>query len=445
MIARPLSPAERMTDLFDRAATLNFTTVATLLGPLTESQLVAALRRLEQRHPLLTAHLVRDAHGSCSIAPGDAPVTLRTIDGSADTVQQQLERSLCHRVWADRGPRAELVWVRLGRARSTLLLTLHHVVSDGSSGIFAMRDLLALLEHEADVAVAELPAPAQESFFPALFASLEEQTLASLAQAMPPPEGPRPFRLRSAEPAPMAQRRAVVTTIRIARSETEALLLRARQARATVHGVVSAALSLAIAAEPSATPLQRIAHPVSLRRYLRRYFPETAPIGEAVGYYVSSVNTDHQVRADRDLAELARDITQAVRSKLEEHEPLVTGPVRGPYFAARAGALGEEALRELAEQKVFIGTTAVSNLGALEQLGVEPAVGALEVEDLYFAMASSIMAAYGAAVVSHRGGLIMQLTHVEPLIERAVATRVAERLHAQLSAFARQEKRAADC
>lgn len=424
-----------MTDIFDRAATLNFTTVATIRGALAEMQLSAALRCLERRHPLLTARIAR-VENDWSLVPGEGqPIPLRTLDGTADTVHEVLEASLCHRVWDDRGPRAELVWVRLEPERSTLLLVLHHVVSDGSSGILAMRDLLALLDHPVDAAIEAVPAPAQDSYFPALFESIKERFLLSAAQGMRPAEGPRPFRLRREEQAPLAERRAVVTRVQLTQSESHELLLQARRLGATVHGAVCAAFSLAIAAEPGATPLQRLSHPVSLRRYLRQYFPETQPIGDAVGYYVSGVDTEHQVEPTSDLVELAREISLAVRTKLTEHEPLLAAPIRGPYFAERASALGLDALRDVAEQKVFTGTYGISNLGPLERLGIAPTVGALEIEDLYFAIAASVMGALSAAVVSHRGRLSIHITHIEPLIASSAASRVAARLRELLGAF----------
>jgi hypothetical protein len=435
MLARPLAPAERMTDIFDRASTLNFTTVATISGPLSEQRLNAALRCLERRHPLLTARIAREG-GACSLVPGEArPIPLFVLSGGSDTTQQAMEASLCHRVWDDVGPRAELSWVRHSPDRSTLLLCLHHVVSDGSSGILALRDLLALLDHPRPETIEALPAPGQDAFFPPQFASIRAQFMAAVAQGQPPAEGPMPFRLRAAASVPIGERRAGVERVWLSQSESSDLLVQGRRAVATVHGLVCAALSLAIAREPDAVPLQRLAHPVNLRRYLREYFPETQPIGDAIGYYVSAVNSDHQVEPTRELAALAREVTDAVRARKAEHEPLLTAPIRGPYFAERAIGLGLDAFRELAEQKVFTGTYGISNLGPLEQFGVEPHVGALELEDVFFAAAGSVMGALSASVVSFRGRLSVQLTFVEPLIARSTAQRIAQRMREILSAF----------
>jgi NRPS condensation-like uncharacterized protein len=435
MQARPLVPGERMTDVFDRASTLNFTTIASVRGRLSKESLRAALRKLEQRHPLLRARIARDGD-AWSFVPGEAaPIELTCVEGAPELVAGLGEASLQHRVWDDRGPRAELTWVRHSADHSSLLLSLHHVVSDGSSGILAMRDLLGFVDQTDDVPVQELPSPGQDHFFPALHAELKASALRALAERPRTPPSV-PFRLRSAAASAFEERRAAVTRFRLSLPESQRLFTAAKRNNATVHGVVCAAVSLAIAQESPTPALQQVSHPVNLRRYLSESFPGGPAIGDAVGYYVSSVTTDHTLDAQRDLAELAREINVAVNEKKAAHEPLINAPVRGPLLTERAQSMTAEAFRELAEQKVFVGTYALSNLGALERMGVGERIGELELEEVYFVLASSVMGAFGIACVSHRGRLSLQFTYVEPLIARRQAERVAERARQQLVRFA---------
>jgi NRPS condensation-like uncharacterized protein len=315
-----------------------------------------------------------------------------------------------------------------------VLLCLHHVVSDGSSGILAMRDLLGFVDQTDDVPVEELPSPGQDSFFPAMHAQLKASTLAALADRSSTPSTV-PFRLRSTTPTPFEERRAAVTGFRLAAPESQRLFAAAKRVGASVHGVVCAAISLAVAQESSAPLLHQIAHPVNLRRYLSETFPSGPAIGDAIGYYVSSISTDHTLDAQRDLGELAGEISQAVREKKAAHEPLITGPVRGPSLTERAAGMGAEAFRTMAEEKVFLATYAVSNLGELERLGVMERIGSLELEDIYFVLAGSVLGAFSIAAVSFGGRLTLQFTYVEPLIARRQAERVAERARQQLARF----------
>ena len=63
------------------------------------------------------------------------------------------------------GPRARCIWLRHGEADSTLLLTFHHVISDGKSGVLVMRDLIRLLA-DPSLELPEIPTATLESFFP---------------------------------------------------------------------------------------------------------------------------------------------------------------------------------------------------------------------------------------------------------------------------------------
>ena len=429
-----MSPGERMTDVFDRASTLNFTTVATVRGVFSEAQLRGALGCLMRRHPLLTARIERGSD-SWSLNPGEAAaIPLSVADGDLDSVGSRVSESLNHRCWEDSGPRGELTWIRHAADHSSLLLCLHHTVSDGSSGILAMRDLLAFLEQPSDAAIEELAAPGQDHYFPPLFAELRDRFLASVAGA-PPPAQARPFRLRTNGTAPIEQRRTYTTAIRLDREDSDRVTNYARRIGATVHGVLCASVSAAIARESdlAAPQLHRFAHPVTLRRYLAERFPAQPVIGDAVGYYVSSVHTDHEVHPRREFDQLAREFSEAVRAKLDAHEPLLTAPIRGPMLAQRAEKLGMDAFRTWVEADVFTGTFALSNLGALERLGARTQVGSLTVEDLYFAIAPSILGPFSGAAVSFDGRITLQLTHVEPLLQQEVVQRIADRVRHQLT------------
>src|SRR5262245_40805027 len=162
--ARPLCPAERATDVFDRASTLNFTAVARVRGHLTPERLTGAVRALEAKHPLLRARI--DREGELRYVPGEAaPIPLQVEHASASDWSRFAAQTLEHKIWPDEGPRAELTWLDHGEGRSTLLLCLHHLVSDGSSGIIAMRDLLGFVADPA--AVPEVvPSPGQRAFYP---------------------------------------------------------------------------------------------------------------------------------------------------------------------------------------------------------------------------------------------------------------------------------------
>lgn len=243
-----------------------------------------------------------------------------------------------------------------------------------------------------------------------------------------PPPARKALRLSRWEDASFGARRAYTRRLRLSAPASDALARRARQAGATVHGAIMAAFALAIAQETGESDLQRMAHPVDLRRYLRERDPSAPAIPDVMGYYVSSITTEHEVQPDSALEPLAREITQAVRAAKAGREPPWTAPVRGPLLVERTRDLDIDAFRELCEHRVFTNTFGVSNLGALERWGAQNTVGKLEVKDFFFAGASSVFNQLGASAVSFAGRTALLLNCVEPLVDRSLLDALGMRI-----------------
>lgn len=432
---RALDAMERMTDRFDRAATLNFTTVVECDGVLPDEALRRALRAVEARHPLLRSAITEGGAGDGPrFVPGAAAeIPVDVEDGDAERVQTLVQRSLVHRPWALAGPRGYLRVVRMGSERSILLLTLHHTVSDGSSGFLLVRDLLRA--SQGLPLGGHLPSPGPKHFLPpptdqtsaAVRRMLDE--LAALGQ---------PSRFQDQE-APAAQRVPHVRVLRLTRSATDRMLSRCKGAGGTVQGWLVAVLARAVAAELTRdraheSVVLRVGHPVDLRRYLDRWHGGQAEIGERVGYYVSAVDTAHRVGRQQDLPALAREVSTALQMALERGYPLLTGPVAGVTLHQRTVEMADEAFRAFAEQHAMLGAFGLSNLGRLEALGLSGEVGALRVRSGYFVTASSVFGALGAAASTFAGRLTLALQCVAPLMGQdrfeRVAAQVAETLEA---------------
>lgn len=425
-----------MVDAFDRANTLSFTVIAELTGELTASAIEDALRKLETRHPLLCAQVIRDGHDIVLSRGEGAHIPLTVEHGDAARLLDLAAKSIEHRVWLDGGPRAELTWLRFDDRRSALLLCLHHLVSDGSSGMIAMRDLLSFIV-APDTVTEPLDSPGLHAFLPAQDTGLAAygRALALIAKTV---TGAKPQRLRAAL-CPPSQRRAQLAPIDLTEVQTARLVARARRDGATAHGVLCAALGLAVAAENDGTMQQRITHPVDLRRYLRSRDPQAAhagAIGDRVGYYVSSVDTDHAVTPSTTLATLTRDVTASIRRKKQLGVPLLTAPIAGPLVVRATRNMTPERFCRLAERDLMLSTFSVTNLGRLESLGLHPAVGALRVDNVWFAAAGSVLAALGASATTFQERLRMVISGAEPLIAPAVFARITQRVSDQLTQYA---------
>jgi NRPS condensation-like uncharacterized protein len=423
-----------MADRFEPAGTQNFTTITTLRGVLSEERLARALCCLEKRHPLLRARIDRSEPEQKFVAGEAREIPLFVVQASEAELPALIARSIEPCAWNELGYHAQLSWVQHAPEHSSLLLRQHHLVSDGGSGILAMRDLLNFLDDPDLERVEPLPSLGQDAYFPASFAQLREKVLEQIRAGKPP--APKPLRLSRWEDASPTSRRAYVRPLRLSEQASDALAHRARKDGATVHGALMAAFALAIAQETGESGLQRLTHPVDLRRYLREYEPSCAAIPEVMGYYVSSVTTDHEVHGSSELGALAREVTEAVRTAKADREPLWSAPIRGPLLIERTRDLDVNAFRDVCEQRVFANTFAVSNLGPLERMGVASTVDKLQVEDFYFAGASSLMNQLGGSVVSFAGRLSLQLNCVEPLVPRELLDALAARMEGLLRAYA---------
>jgi NRPS condensation-like uncharacterized protein len=433
---RALSPTERMVDVLDRAYTMNFVTVARLRPSPSADSLRRALDRLVLRHPLLGAKLAR-RDGGVFFEEGPAPIPHHQKRGERAEMDACVAACLGHRVWPDDGPRAELFQITHAHGASTLLLNMHHVVGDGSSGIIAMRDLITYLA-QPQLVLPVLDAPTLQAFLPHDLHPWRTRVQA-LSLALGEVLSARPYRLRQDRPDDPSGRRSRQTSLRFPKTILSALAARAHAEETTVHGVLSAAALRGVVRAAHRTRLHaRMVHPVDMRRYLREVLGCALGPGEAVGNYVSSVDTNHAVELAHPVGKLAREVSSGIRESKARHVPLLTAPVLGPLLTRGVNEAGDlPHVRDKLERHAMHYTCGLTNLGHLEPLGVRQRVGPMFVERLYFAASSSVLSSIGAAVSTFAGELTLVLSWTEPQVQEEEAAVVAASIAGEVRAYAR--------
>jgi len=426
---RRLRPVEKMTRVADEGFTMNFGTSVLVSGEVDTDSLRRALDELVKRHPLLGSAVSDDrfAYGRA------APIPIAESNAPLEDADACIEADLQHSRWESEGPRARCVLVRHDASLATIALTFDHVTSDGSSGVIAMRDLL---EHYADrtTSAAPIASPGQDAFFPDGRGRARD-LLRALAKMREQGALPRPHRMGHRKPVVPEERRIRLRRIKLTRDETSTLVRRAKGADATVHGALVSALAIAIAESTKKEgdlPI-RVMHPVDMRRYLASTSTGvTKTIGDAIGYYVSSVETDHLVGAETTFDSLASDVTRGVRSAKERGEPFLSAPSAGRLLVLARSLLGASRFRDTAERKLLQGTFALTNLGELERLGVRETYGPLRVLSFGFVASPSIFGPFCASASTFGGELELVIHHVEPRFDAATAARISRRVHALL-------------
>ncbi|MER6798746.1 non-ribosomal peptide synthetase, partial [Amycolatopsis mediterranei] len=168
--ALPLSFAQQRLWFLDEFrpgdAEYNSAVALRLTGPLDTSALTGALARLVARHESLRT-TIDDAGGTPVQVVHAAPeIPVRTVDLTTDPalrpadLDEVLEAEYGRSFDLRRGPLVRLLLVRVAEEHHVLLVTAHHIVTDGESMGILVGELAALYAAAVRGEAAELPEPA---------------------------------------------------------------------------------------------------------------------------------------------------------------------------------------------------------------------------------------------------------------------------------------------
>jgi hypothetical protein len=308
---RRLSDTELAVFCADSVGSMNFAMHVELRGFLAEPQLRAALDAAQARHPLLRVRVVEEGRELWFRSVGDV-LPLRVVDAPPEALTAEAEREVRTVFDPAVGPLARCVFIRHAREHATLLVTFHHVIGDGISGTYLVRDILRALSGEA---LAPLPlAESLDGHLPArargaagFFGYLRMLALiAGWVLRRGIPRG-----VPSEVLAGHGARRANLLLERFEPAFTRALAARARREGTSVHGALAAAIALG--SFPAMG--RRRAHcvfgsPLNMRD---KFEP---PIGEDIGFYVAIAASSHVLDAGTDFWTLAREMKQGLQRGL---------------------------------------------------------------------------------------------------------------------------------
>ncbi|QXH44122.1 amino acid adenylation domain-containing protein [Pseudomonas xanthosomatis] len=134
---------------YNMAATLR------VRGALDVPRLQAAFQGLVERHEVLRTTFVEQQAGPVQVIAGHLALHVEHLPGSADEAQVRRQAEAFHARPFDlaNGPLLRVAVLECGPQEHVLLLTQHHIISDGSSTQQLIREVMALYQGE------QLPAP----------------------------------------------------------------------------------------------------------------------------------------------------------------------------------------------------------------------------------------------------------------------------------------------
>jgi hypothetical protein len=265
-LVRPLGAFERLYHRRQQKSTMHFCMVAELADDIDPLTLAAALRAVQQRHPLLNVYVEDHPqtrlgfHRPTYVPP--IPITVIYADTGRswrDVVAAELTRPFA----TSCAPMMRVVLLGSGPSTpAAIVLTVDHVIVDGLSAGYILRDLFAALN---DRQLDPLPVPpSQEELIgglrdgqPAAARAANDQPRTAPPDWLSTPSATRPF--DGAVPH--------ICTVCFDKELTGRLIARARAEQTTVHSALVSAMTLVII-ESGRNEFVRMLTPVAFRDHI---------------------------------------------------------------------------------------------------------------------------------------------------------------------------------
>ncbi len=270
-VIRPLGAVEEMFAAYAEAGCMTFSIVTKVRGEISHERLQAGVSDILRSHAQLGLAIRRGYNGRRVFTHSTErpPVTVLNIGAASWEEVVELELTL---PFTDESALFR-VTALVGGKENVLILTFHHGMADGLSGVAVTKDLLLAMSG------AELPqrpdqtADTLEQCFGPDYAT----GLAAAANVKPPSFPPARNRWAAKRAQPPVVRSFVLST-----EATDRLVARAKEERTTVHAALLAAMARARhSLRPEAYPAGglRIMSPTNLRPHVS----PSSPIGVYVG------------------------------------------------------------------------------------------------------------------------------------------------------------------
>ena len=170
MIKRPLMMVERIMYV-DPETPLNCIYTAKIKGQISEEAFKTALIKIQQKHPMLRA-IVDHKVGRYPFFMGQKdiePIPLRIVERKTDDDWfKESEKGWFQLFEEPKKPLAEVVWVK-GQDTSEILWIMPHCISDGTTGVTLMRELLGLLDNPYSPLIPYVAFESVDDFLPSDF------------------------------------------------------------------------------------------------------------------------------------------------------------------------------------------------------------------------------------------------------------------------------------
>ncbi len=410
------------------AAPLNIATVSRIQGPLTLPTLEAAIDAVCRRHPYLRVRIVDGETGPGYEEEGVGRPAVRVLDGDEDQWISVTEEEINRPIAWDTGPLIRFVLLRHAPQLHHVIAAFHHVIGDGMSGAYLMRDLFlaaaricegagseACLEPLAHPTPLDLGLPRVYRGGRGFFKRVRfiARTITEDLRLK------KPARPHSDGDVPSSQRFARVNGFLFDEAETATIAQQARREGVTVHAALSAAVCLTMAQEIGDGQRVSIKHrsPVNLRNHL------APPVGEDMGMFASMLFFRGRISGNDDFWETARAIRRQLKTAVDRGIPLTTATMLPVLYGLLGGDKLDADELGVRWRERTPSTTALTNMG---RLPLDTRSGPFQIEAIRYAVAPSVVGDFTCTAASLGGQLNWNFIFPEPTFRAERAAALAE-------------------
>ena len=289
---------------------INFALTARLQGAVTPEQIRVALDKVQFRYPPLSMRLAQESNRCVYLVP-DARLKIPIRIVGRQHSEQWLgevttELGLAFDLVND--PPLRLVWLR-GQRTSEMIFVCPHVLADGLSVVYLIRDFLKFLDDpEADVKPMPLTSPMSELLpdFPGKRMIIRQSKLKAAILRFLLILSPRQ------EIKGSTKTDYHLLAWELTGKQTSALVARSRSEKTTVHAALCTVFLRAFGEFQGDGWKRKAQSPISLRHRL------TNPVGEAFGLFVNLMEFGVNCSPQRDFWEVAREVKEAITRRADD-------------------------------------------------------------------------------------------------------------------------------
>ena len=429
-LRRALSPVERWYWIADQVSPLNVVAHVHLHGKISWGVLKRAAAALVAEHPLLRVAITSDADGTNpAFVPSQSACPVRRVHGDElEWERQAEEHELAKSLNWRSGPLVRIVDVKLDSSaeKHDLLLTVSHIVADGTTALALLQrliehaDRLAAVQDTGDLVASRPAIGAPEDLLPARYRGpqgVARMAVTGLADLLAGALGGGPRRLLPEMAVQPSLRRTRLIRRKLTAIQLDSLARRCREEGVTVHGALAAAMAMVIgpAAAKRGSGRICIGSPVDFRAELN---PPVSP--DEAGAYVCTVPSIVRFGRGHDLWSIARQVNRSLRrrKRIGQHFALLSA-LR--FMSPASVAKSAKAFRLL--ERFGPGNVCISNLG---RYGFAARIGDWRLAGAQFISGVSVSGYLAATVNTSHEELFWNFNYIDSVVSQRSAQRFAD-------------------